>query len=127
MSFQHVTLVSYVNFINKHEYRTLTVLCIAIGGYRATPPSMDFRPPPPIPSFDPKFLIFPRFFKILVPHSKFHDFLAEDGSKYIPKKRHLHSKCGQKRIFERAYNFFAKVIKKSHFLLKNSNKCNLQK
>ena len=29
--------------------------------------------------------IIPKFFKILVPHSKFHKFLAEDGSKYIQK------------------------------------------
>ena len=47
--------------------------------------------------------------KILVPHSKFHKFLAEDGSKYI-QKTHF---CRQKRILERIYDFFAKLIRKS--------------
>ena len=31
-------------------------------------------------------------------------------------------KCDQKRIFEQIYDFFAKLIKKSQFLMKNSKK-----
>ena len=69
MSFQHVTLVSYVNFINKHEYRTLTVLCIAIGGYRATPPNMDS--PPPFPPSTQNFWYFHNFSKFLFPTRNF--------------------------------------------------------
>ena len=39
----------------------------------------------------------------------------------------MYSKCGQNRIFERIHDFFAKLIKKFQFLLKNSKKFNLQK
>ena len=40
----------------------------------------------------------------------------------IHKKRLLHQKCGQKRILERIYDFFAKLIKKSQFFVEKLKK-----
>ena len=99
------------------------------------------------------------FFKILVPHSKFHKFLAYDGSKYTQKTtfetkmwskthiwtnlrflceidqkvsiffvfllkmdRNIYKKTTLKRILERIYDFFAKLIKKSQFFVEKLKK-----